>query len=451
MSRIFSKEELVLLQYSRIIQEYPALQTAMTNYPNLQDSEMQSVSEEAREIIENDYARIVGVAMHEWHMLTDRAKYPYIDPQESAEHTKCELCGNTQCDALFPIANYDKSQILYVGSTCITKFIPESKDAVLQEEKTRKMTLRISRLNQYFPGLYKKFFEQTFAGDDRAFLVVYPLYKDAHDCYKKIRGLCNDHMDSSEERLPEINKQIEDETKRYSEFEDKINEYLAAASSNYRIPDRKTVNRLIARNKKELVGQIRRAGGITRLSLREIDEPDFLRRHFLTRIRRLAQDSSIDILNVGERNGQIGYIAQTRKDSFEVFIPHIQISTDFGQTIMENKKTKKELTLLSMCCVDDNTDIMGMIYATVKRLRYYQIVPIAFRTDPNELYFIYKGMHCKSTAETAINQNIPFFINPDKFALPYLTGSLEIKDAQVDESEWGALFNKKRDDVILFR
>lgn len=158
MSRIFSKEELVLLQYSRIIQEYPALQAAMISYPNLQDNEMQNVSQEAREIIENDYARIVGVAMHEWHMLTDRANYPCIDPKESLEHTKCELCGNTQCDVLFPIANYDKSQILYVGSTCITKFVPESKDAVLQEEKNRKMTLRISRLNQYYPGLYKKFF-----------------------------------------------------------------------------------------------------------------------------------------------------------------------------------------------------------------------------------------------------------------------------------------------------
>ena len=451
MPRVFSKEELVLLQYSRIIQEYPALQTAMTSCPNLQDNEIQNVSEEAREIIEIDYARIVGVAMHEWHMLTDRTMFPCIDPKESLEHTKCELCGNTQCDVLFPVANYDKLKILYVGSTCITKFFPESKDAVLQEEKARKVTLRISRLNQYYPRLYKKFFEQTFAGDDRAFLVVYPLYKDAYDCYKRIRGLCNDHMDSSEEHLSEINKQIEDETKRYSVFENKINEYLAAAPSNYRIPDRKTVNRLIARNRKELVGQIRRAGGITKLFLRQIDEPDFLRRHYLARIRRLAQDSSIDILDVGERDGQIGYIAQTRKNNFEVFIPHIQLAIEFGQAIMENKKTKKEWTLLSMYCIDDNTDIMGMIYAVVKRLRFYQIVPIAFRSDPNGLYFKYKDMHCKSTAETAINQNIPFFINPDKFPLSHLEETLERRDAQVDESEWGALFNKKRDDVILFR
>lgn len=83
-------------------------------------------------------------------------------------------------------------------------------------------------------------------------------------------------------------------------------------------------------------------------------------------------------------------------------------------------QSKKEWALLSICCVDNNTNIMGMIYAAVKRLRFYQIVPIAFRTDSNELYFIYKDIRCKSTAETAINQNIPFFINPYKFPLSHL-------------------------------
>lgn len=451
MSRIFSKEELVLLQYSRIIQEYPALQAAMISYPNLQDNEMQNVSQEAREIIENDYARIVGVAMHEWHMLTDRANYPCIDPKESLEHTKCELCGNTQCDVLFPIANYDKSQILYVGSTCITKFVPESKDAVLQEEKNRKMTLRISRLNQYFPGLYKKFFEQTFAGDDRASLVVYPLYKDANNCYKRIRKLCNEHMDSTEERLPEINKQIEDETKRYSEFEDKINEYLATAPSNYRIPDRKTVNRLIARNKKELVGQIRRAGGITKLSLREIDDRDFLKRHYLSRAQRIAKDSHIRIVDVGERDGQIGYIGKTKDADIEVFISHRSLAIDFGQEMMDNKKTKKERTLLSLCRVYEELEMISLINFCTKRLAYYQVVPVAFRSEPNELYFRYKGKNrCKASAEDVFLHDMPFFINPNSCSLAYLTELLEKQEAQVDEDEWNGLFNRKRDDIRLF-
>lgn len=452
MSRIFSKEELLLLKYSSIIQDYPELQTVMETYPNLQDNELKTLSQEVRRIIADDYSRIVGAAKQEWYLLQDRAKYPCIDPRESLEHTKCELCGNTQCDILFPIANHDQTKILYVGSTCITKFVPRSKAAVLEEQKARKNAIYISRLNQRHPGIYHQFFEQSFAGDDRAYLVVNPLYKAAKDCHTMMRKLCNAHIEAEEDQLPEIDQQIATEAQKYAEYERQIEEHLITAPSDYRIPDRKTVNRLMARNKKETVTQIRRLGGINKISLRDIDEPSFLKRHYLSRVQRLVQDSSIRIVDIGEHNGQTGYIAKAKKTNIEVFIPHYNMAVNFGQEIMENKKTKKDETLLNICYVDEHTDIMGMINAALNRLmRFYQIVPIAFRTDPDELYFRYKGTHCKASAEDAVNQDMPFFCNPDKFSLTYLIKVLEKQEALVDESEWGALFDKKRDDVILFK
>lgn len=449
-TRVFPKEERVLLTHSRILLDFPVLQETIREYPELKRSQLGMLSKEAQRYILYEYNRILNAAADEWH-LADSHQYQPIYVGESEEHTCCELCGNKQCDVLYPILNHDEKVILYVGSTCITKFFPQSGAAIKELEKKRKGLIAYSRLTDYFPGVYEKFLSTTNSCvEDRDYLVVDPLYTDCKTCFTQIRELCNQHQAADDEQLPEINQKIQESLELYKDFEKKTELYLADAADNPNIPNKNVVNRLRMLKKSNMISRIRKEEGITAKTIYAIDEVDFLARYYLQSIKDITRSLPVHIFAVDERNGAVGYLAKIGDSNNTVFVSHTAFAKEFGENIIQKTIIMKVKTALKMCRICQETHINSLIENCGVRMAFYRISAIAYREDTEELYCRIDGKVSRVAIQDAINQDIAFFIDPANYSLENLPATLRQKDHIISDEDWKEITKAYRDMLFFF-
>lgn len=453
MARQFLKEELILLQYSKIIHDYPVLKKIITERPDLDKSEVSKLpDEEKRYFTTSEYQRIMGAAELEWHSA-DFSQDPPINVSESDEFDRCELCGNTLCDTLYPVLNYNESKKLYVGSSCINRFLNNLSTKVNDAEKRRKLVLKYSRLVDYFPGTVEKFISTSMScAENRAYLVVNPLYSQCKTCFQNIRDLCNKHQAADEDELPEINQQIKEALDKYAQLEEKTNEYLIKAANDPRIPDNNVVNDLRARKKGNIITMIRNKGGITSSTIRYIADLDFLTKNYLPTIKRITAGLSIHINRLEERNGAVGYIATTSSNN-TVFLPHYTFAEEFGEEIIQGKKIGRQKTLLKHCRLCAETDVFDFIEQNARRLSFYKITPIAIREDTEEIYFRLdsENVYSRVSIRETINDNMAFFINSGIANPDMLCQVILLKDHIISEEDWIEIAREHNNDLQYFK
>lgn len=453
MARQFLKEELILLQYSKIIHDYPVLKKIITERPDLDKSEVSKLpDEEKRYFTTSEYQRIMGAAELEWHSA-DFSQDPPINVSESDEFDRCELCGNTLCDTLYPVLNYNESKKLYVGSSCINRFLNNLSTKVNDAEKRRKLVLKYSRLVDYFPGTVEKFISTSMScAENRAYLVVNPLYSQCKTCFQNIRDLCNKHQAADEDELPEINQQIKEALDKYAQLEEKTNEYLIKAANDPRIPDNNVVNDLRARKKGNIITMIRNKGGITSSTIRYIADLDFLTKNYLPTIKRITAGLSIHINRLEERNGAVGYIATTSSNN-TVFLPHYTFAEEFGEEIIQGKKIGREKTLVKHCRLCAETDVFDFIEQNARRLSFYKITPIAIREDTEEIYFRLdsENVYSRVSIRETINDNMAFFINSGIANPDMLCQVILLKDHIISEEDWIEIAREHNNDLQYFK
>lgn len=453
MAKQFLKEELVLLQHSKIIQQYPILKKVITERPDLEKSEIEDLSdEEKRYFISREYQEIMTTAELEWHSA-DFKQDPPIVVGESDKYDRCELCGNTRCDTLYPVLNFDNSKKLYVGSSCINRFLSSLNSSVNALEKRKKALLKYSRLNNYFPGSVDKFISSTSTcAEDREYLIVNPLYSECKSCFKMIRDLCEKHQAALEDQLPEINKQITEALEKYAQLEEKTNVYLKTAADNPRIPDRKVVNDLRAKKKTNIISRIRDCGGITASTIKYIDNLEFLSKNYFPTIKKITADISVHIASIEERNGSVGYIALTSSNN-TVFLPHFSFAHVFGENIIQCKRISREMTLLKLCRICEETDIFDFIEQNKRRLSYYKIMPIAIREDTEEIYFRldFDDTYSCISVKAAINDNIAFFINSRLCNPDTLCHVLRHQEHIVSKEDWKEIAKEHNKHLQYFK
>lgn len=453
MARQFLKEELILLQYSKIIHEYPVLKKIITERPDLDKSEVPYLpDEEKRYFTTSEYQRIMGAAELEWHSA-DFSQDPPINVRESDEFDRCELCGNTLCDTLYPALNYNESKKLYVGSSCINRFLNNLSTKVNDAEKRRKLVLKYSRLVDYFPGTVEKFISTSMScAENRAYLVVNPLYSQCKTCFQNIRDLCNKHQAADEDELPEINQQIKEALDKYAQLEEKTNEYLIKAANDPRIPDNNVVNDLRARKKGNIITMIRNKGGITSSTIRYIADLDFLTKNYLPIIKRITAGLSIHINRLDERNSAVGYLATTSSNN-TVFLPHYTFAGEFGENIIQGRRIEREKTLLKSCRLCAETDVYDFIEQNARRLSFYKITPIAIRDDTEEIYFSLdsENVYSRVSIRETINDNMAFFINSGIANPDTLCQVVRLKDHMITKEAWAEIKNDHNNELEYFQ
>lgn len=436
----FRREEITLLIDSNILNDYPALKKLITEKPDLRDEDIEDLSP-AEKLALDMYSYVAEVAANEWADIHS-TEFPVIRAGESPEHSVCELCGSTQCLDLYPIANHDNSKVLYVGSTCIQRFVPQGRKNVTTLAQRRSELRKYAKLIKYFPGIYEKFVasgtKSCAAASDLPYLVVDPLYQDAENSFKALRDLCHRHQETDEQDIEPINILIRAELENYSRISAQLNDYLRNAGSNWLIPTRAMIDRLKTYGEANVLNRVRKEGCINEKTLSKFDELLFLESSMLPRIQALTNGSPLTIIGVAEKKGIGGYMAEFKASHAQVFIPHASIASSkaFASELIAGKHTQRFRTIMSLCRIVEETDFSALLRHAQARLNYYHYRPIGIDMERNEVFFKVSENYKVIPLDSTIQRDIVFFGSPEGSNPVHLAKAFEKAGTDISYKEW---------------
>ncbi|MBP3648565.1 MAG: hypothetical protein J6K73_02160 [Clostridia bacterium] len=449
----FRREEITLLIDSKIINDYPALKKLIIEKPDLRSEDIEGLSAD-EQLALAVYERVSEAAANEWTDIHS-AEYPALRVGESPEHSVCELCGSTQCIDLFPIANYDGSKILYVGSTCVNRFVPQGRKSIAALAQYQADLRKYARLTKDFPGVYEKFVAsntRSYAASDLPYLVVHPLYEESEKCFKAIRDLCHEHQQTSDQDIDQVNEHIQEELDNYSQICRKIDTYLAGAKDNWLIPTRAMIDRVKTYGNSAVLNQVRKDGCITEKTLSKFDELVFLEHRMLPRLQALTKGFPLSFIGVAEKNGIGGYMVEFKASHVQTFIRHIDIASSkrFGSELINGGKTQRISTLLSLCRVVEETDLSEIIRHARSRLHYYRYFPVGIDTERDEVFFNVDGNYRVIPLRGSIQKDIVFFGSPLRSNPVHLQSAFDEPSAYTSYAEWLEILHDKSRSAVEF-
>lgn len=448
MKRLFRKEDITLLQDSLIIQTYPQLRDLLIASPDIMDTDIHTLADDLQLVVRYERSRIIGIAQAEWADLLEEG-YEAIEVGQSVEHTRCELCGATSCKDLFPIGNYDKSKVIYIGRECIKRFVPRSSQSIARYVKLRTELRRYARLTEYFPGIYEQFIAiKSSVAANPEYLVSDPLYSECQKCFRTIRDLCAEHQNAEEHELPAINHRLKAELAHYNELSQRVQQYLLDAPNNWKIPTRAMVNRDKQFNRSRGIQQVRKEGCITAKTLGFFDEPRFLQDRMVPLVKTLLQSTPLSIIRTAEINGIGSYLVEIKANHVLLYIRHIDLASLFGVYLISGHPTQKTETLLMLCKITENTSIDKLLTTCLPVLKPLGGSLIGYERDMDELYIRIGTSYYVIPLISTLQKYMPFFIAPDAFPLKGMHPLLGDRANMITQQEWQRRLHPTKDDYV---
>ena len=179
-----------------------------------------------------------------------------------------------------------------------------------------------------------------------------------------------------------------------------------------------------------------------------IEEPLFLKRHYLPRVQIVVKACPIKIIDVKERDGKVGYIAKLQNDN-TVFIPHFDFTKEFGNNVMELRKTDMIKTVLSTCQVTVETDIYDFFTRSRDRLSFYDYITIALHEERNELFLRHDNEYCRLPLIETLNNDMPFFISPKEHTPTNLLMHASNQNTILTSAKWKDLRRYLKKEIIF--
>lgn len=459
MKKLFEKQEIILLLGSTVIDDYPELKSTITAYPDLVDNELHKLPSSVQTLFPGEYARLVAAAEKDWtSILSD--EYPLIVVGEDPNHTHCELCGNTQCERLYPIRNLKGDAIKYVGSTCIERFNINGKESVDAIEARHRALKKFHELNSRFPGIVDNYMHNAQSKTEVApYLIPNPLYRQYQENFRRIRALGEQFQaELNDDVLNQIAEQIQLCLDFDAEYCANIDSYCESAKGNWLIPTRKMIERMRSEKKASTIQKLRNEKGlISSSTLKDIDEIDFINTYVLPNIEAATKDMPITFCKLFSVNAG-GYGANAtalpiRENHPHFFVRHYDIAKEFGKHILTKQSIKRKGRLLSLLRLTPDTPILHLLKHARTRLGYYKILLVGVIEERDDLYIRHNDDIIKVPLRSYVQHHINFFVDPSGVSLINPMGFLDQHGESVSKEEWNKILSSqnKQDEIYLFK
>lgn len=414
MKKLFGKQEIILLLGSTVIDDYPELKSAIINYPDIVDNEMNKLPLSVQTLFPGEYARLVAAAEKDWTSIVSD-EYPVIIVGEDSNHICCELCGNTQCERLYPIQNLKGDTVKYVGSTCIERFNINGKESVNAIEARHRALKKFHELNSRFPGIVDNYMHNAQSKAEIApYLVPNPLYKQYQENFKRIRALGEQFQaESNDDVLSRITEQIQVCLTLDAEYCAHIDAYCEAAKENWLIPTRKMIERMRIEKKASTIQKLRNEKGLINAStLKNIDEIDFINTYVLPSIQAATKDLPITFCKLfGVNAGGYGANANAlpiRENHPHFFVRHYDIAKEFGKQLLAKQHIQRTRRLLSLLRLTPDTPVLLLLMHARTRLAFYKILLVGVIEVNDDLFIRHGNDIIKVSLRLYVQRHIVF-------------------------------------------
>lgn len=148
--KVMLKKEIVLLEKSKVLEEYPILKSFIKTKPNILDKDIDSLNEQEKTFFRDIYPLVVASAAREW---TQDKRRPVEIIDNKKENRICELCHHSHLQFVCYIVNTRTKETLQVGCECVKHFAMADKVSINEQIAQNKKLKNMEEINERIHGI----------------------------------------------------------------------------------------------------------------------------------------------------------------------------------------------------------------------------------------------------------------------------------------------------------